>query len=376
MAQYTKTYVLPSDARYTTNSQRTREIAKTNADLKGLIDAYNALDLVVSAELIDSGEIETAFETVKVPAHLDRFREMSLAGVLGGIAGAQPTGVIDTTTDLLTLTGVAYDSFLNGMTVRTEVVAAAANPGATILIAVTKAETGIDSGDIQIEVTLNDGTNNAATPVGLTTAQLALAITGGVSATYDSIECTITDAGGWLAHMTAASSGTTALAQGGEGDSDACLMNGGRNDSNGILGTYTTPAFSAISGGGGDEDGALIWTSSNSDTVGIKVPMPDSFSGLADVTVNIRAKSSGDTDTPTISVQTNWDEGDAPITDVSSAVNTDSAGWGIETATIALTDITAGADHCMLFLTPGAHTTDDVYVSEVYLTVDRVVTHA
>ena len=190
--QYTKTYTLPSESRYT-NSMLKRNISQTNSDLKGLIASHNELDAALPSN-----------------------------------TGLKPTGIIDAGTDLITLTGVDKDSFLNGMVIGTEVIAAAANPLATVIILVTKDLTGLTSNKIAISVTPNNGDNNTDTPVGLTTAQLALAINGGISATYDGIACTITDAEGWLGHITASSDGTTTLAHSGEGDSDYCVMNGGR----------------------------------------------------------------------------------------------------------------------------------------------------
>lgn len=369
MANYTQLYT------YTTNPAKIRPndeadlIAKIGKDLTNLITAFNVSDTIAT-------EIETAFETLKVPIPLERFREMTLNGVLGGTIGLQPTGILDMTTDV-TLTGDDYDSFLNGITYQTEVLAAAANPTDTVLIAVTKADVGATSAKVTITITPNDGTNNGATPVGLTTAQLVLAINGAVTGAYGGINVTFSGAAlAWLTYITASGGDATALANSGEGDSKPALMNGGRLPGNGILGQYTTPMLRSVTGDATDEDLALIWVASNSDTIGAKVSLPDSFSGLANVTLNVRAKSGGDTDTPTISVQSNWDEDDAPITDVTSAVNTDTADWAIETATIALADLTASADHATIWLTPGAHTTDTLIITEVYLTVDRVVTHA
>lgn len=374
MANYTRSHNVSTNPARLGMSEK-EAIARLSSDLAGLIAAFNTDDDALTALTTDVTEIETAYELFKVAIPLTSFREMDANGVLAGDLGAQPTGILDLTTDI-TLTGVAYDSYLNGTTFQTEVLAAAANPTDTVLIGVTKALVGANSGQITITITPNDGTNNGATPVNLTTEQLVLAINGGVTAAYDGINCTITDAGGYLALITAAGGDATALANSGEGDSKPALMNGGRLPSRGIIGTHTTPSLGPVSGAGGDEMQALTWIAGNVDKVGAQVSLPIDFSGAANVTVGIRAKSGGDNDTPTIGVQTNWDNDDAPVADTSSAVNTDTADWAVETATIALADIPNAAGTVTIILTPGAHNTDTLQVAEVYLQVARAVTHA
>ena len=129
--------------------------------------------------------------------------------------------VLNLTADV-TLTGITKSAQLNGLDVTLQVIAAAANPTDTVLIDVTTVDN-----DLEIQVTPNDGTHNAATPVGLTTAQLVLAINGAVSGTYDSIVCTIVDADDKLLLFDAAGGGATALAHSGEGDGIACSFWGG-----------------------------------------------------------------------------------------------------------------------------------------------------
>lgn len=113
-------------------------------------------------------------------------------------------------TDDITLTSVAAGAARNTTTFTTEVDAAAANPGATVLAVFTGTAAAIIC-----TITPNDGTNNGATPVDLTTAELRELITTGavVGKTV-----TITDASNLRALQTATGGGATALAAGGEGD--------------------------------------------------------------------------------------------------------------------------------------------------------------
>jgi len=131
------------------------------------------------------------------------------------------TAVLNLTADI-TLTSATKSPRLNGLDVTLQVAAAAANPTNTVLVGVTLVDN-----DVTITVTPNDGTNNGATPVGLTTAQLVLVINGNVTGTYDSIAVTVTDASSVLPLFTATGGGATALADSGEGDGVACSFWGG-----------------------------------------------------------------------------------------------------------------------------------------------------
>jgi hypothetical protein len=119
---------------------------------------------------------------------------------------------LDLTTGII-ITGNIATGELNGVDLELEIAAAAANPTDTVLIGVVRV-----SDTITITITPNDGTNNSATPVNLTTAQLVLAINGNTSSTYDGINCTITDTGSILPTITASGGDATALVDSGEGD--------------------------------------------------------------------------------------------------------------------------------------------------------------
>lgn len=109
----------------------------------------------------------------------------------------------------------------NGDTFTTEVLVAAPNPTLTILAAFT----GTAAATV-CTITPNDGTNNAATPVDLTTAELAELITTGavVGKTV-----TITDVGNLRNDQTATGGGAAVLVNAGEGDSITASFAGGVN---------------------------------------------------------------------------------------------------------------------------------------------------
>lgn len=122
---------------------------------------------------------------------------------------AAATGVLDLTADI-TLTSVAAGTGRNDDTFTVEVLAAAANPTDTVLVDFTGTAAAI-----VCTVTPNDGTNNAATPVPLTTAELRELITTGAVAGKT---VTITDASSLRALQTATGGDATDLADAGEGD--------------------------------------------------------------------------------------------------------------------------------------------------------------
>lgn len=133
-------------------------------------------------------------------------------------ANAAAVGTLDLTADIV-LTSVALGAGRNTNTFTLEVEAAAANPTDTILADFTGTAAAIIC-----TITPNDGTNNGAVPVDLTTAELRELITTGavVGKTV-----TITDASGLRNDQTATGGGATALAAGGEGDGVVATFSGG-----------------------------------------------------------------------------------------------------------------------------------------------------
>lgn len=124
-----------------------------------------------------------------------------------------PAVAADATLNLtadITLTSVATGASRNTNTFTLEVLAAAANPTDTVLVDVTGTAAAI-----VCTVTPNDGTNNAATPVDLTAAELVELIN---TAAVVGKTITLTDAGSLLDDQTAAGGDGTALANAGEGD--------------------------------------------------------------------------------------------------------------------------------------------------------------
>lgn len=124
---------------------------------------------------------------------------------------AAATASIATTTPIV-LTSVAVGPARNTNTFTINVNAAAANPTNTILVSFTGTAAAISC-----TVTPNDGTNNSATPVNLTTANLVQLISSGI-VTGKTI--TLADASSLRVLQTATGGDTTALADTGEGDGD------------------------------------------------------------------------------------------------------------------------------------------------------------
>jgi hypothetical protein len=141
-------------------------------------------------------------------------------------ASTAATALLNITADI-TLTSVAAGDDRNTTTFTLEVAAAAANPSDTILADFTGTAAAI-----VCTITPNDGTNNGATPVDLTTAELReLISTGSVVGK----NVTITDGSSLRALQTATGGGATALADGGEGDGVVATFSGGAVASPSIL---------------------------------------------------------------------------------------------------------------------------------------------
>lgn len=133
------------------------------------------------------------------------------------------------------------------------------------------------------------------------------------------------------------------------------------------LGPATTPTLDMANG---DTDSGLVvtWAASNSDAVLFQTPLPPDLDTTADLVIHFRAKSGGATDTPTIASDAYFNEGDTKVEDASSALG---AAYAENTITIAAADIPAGAQTLTVELTPGAHTTDTVVLSALWIEYTR-----
>lgn len=132
------------------------------------------------------------------------------------------TGSLAVTTPIV-LTSVAPGIARNDETVTLEIAAAADNPTDTILAVWS----GTSAAQV-LTITPNDGTNNSATPVDLTTAQLVEYLnTGDVAALTGQIS--ETDGSGFRALQTASGGDATVVVNSGEGDSVVATFAGGTN---------------------------------------------------------------------------------------------------------------------------------------------------
>jgi hypothetical protein len=133
-------------------------------------------------------------------------------------AGAKAIGTLNLTNDII-VTSVLMGTGRNTNTFTLQVAAAAANPSDTVLADFTGTAAAI-----VCTVTPNDGTNNGATPVNLTTAELVELInTGAVSGKT----VTVTDGSGFRDDQTATGGGAENLADAGEGDGALATFAGG-----------------------------------------------------------------------------------------------------------------------------------------------------
>lgn len=144
------------------------------------------------------------------------------------------------------------------------------------------------------------------------------------------------------------------------------LPNGAANG--GLLASDTTPILQTTNG---DTDSALrlAWAASNSDPVIFQVPLPPDLDEAAVVEVHLRAAMAGTTNTPVISADSYFNEGDTKVEDDSAAIT--GTAYAEYTITIAAADVPAGAQTLTVELTPGAHTTDILYVTALWIEYTR-----
>jgi hypothetical protein len=136
----------------------------------------------------------------------------------------------------------------------------------------------------------------------------------------------------------------------------------------GLLASDTTPILNTANG---DTDGCLqvTWAASNSDAIGFQIPLPPDSAG-GDVVIRFRAKMGGATDTPVISADSYFDEGDTKVEDDSAAVT--GTTWTEYAITIAAADVPDNARTLSVELTPGAHTTDTLALSALWVEYEKL----
>lgn len=136
----------------------------------------------------------------------------------------------------------------------------------------------------------------------------------------------------------------------------------------GLLASDSTPILNTTNG---DTDSALrlAWAASNSDPIIFQVPLPPDLDEASNVEVHFRAAMAGATDTPVISADSFFNEGDTKVEDDSAAVTGTS--YAEYTITIAAADVPAGAQTLSCELTPGAHTTDILYMTAIWVEYTR-----
>lgn len=136
----------------------------------------------------------------------------------------------------------------------------------------------------------------------------------------------------------------------------------------GILASDTTPILNYTNG---DTDSALrmAWAASNADPIVFQVALPPDLDDAAAVEIHFRAAMAGASDTPVISADTYFNEGDTKVEDDSAAVTGTS--YAEYVITVAAADVPSGAQTLTCELTPGAHGTDILYMTALWVEYTR-----
>lgn len=116
----------------------------------------------------------------------------------------------------------------------------------------------------------------------------------------------------------------------------------------------------------GDTDSGIVitWVASNSDAVIFQTNIPPHVDQGDTITVKIRAKSGGTTDTPTFAADMYINEGDTKVEATSGAISSSYAELSVA---ISGANVPHKPRTFTCELTPGAHTTDTVVVSALWL---------
>lgn len=132
----------------------------------------------------------------------------------------------------------------------------------------------------------------------------------------------------------------------------------------GILAKDTTPILEISSNAL-----RLAWAASNSDVVGCAIISPPDLDKAQSVTLKIRAKMAGTTDTPTLTVAFHEDGG----SDLGGATAALSDAFAEVSRSMTVTaDPPVGTyKPWLITITPGAHTTDALYITGAWIEYTR-----
>ena len=130
--------------------------------------------------------------------------------------------------------------------------------------------------------------------------------------------------------------------------------------------TYTVEASPKLQYANGDTDSGWLvtWVASDSTPVAFQIPLPPDLDEAGVVEVHFRVKSGGATNTPVLDIDSYFNEGDTKTEDATAAIT---ATFSEKIATIAAADVPSGAQTLTVEVTPGAHTTDTVILSAIWL---------
>jgi len=133
-----------------------------------------------------------------------------------------------------------------------------------------------------------------------------------------------------------------------------------------VLHKHSTPAFEFSNG---DTDSAirLGWAASNSDAVAFQIPLPPHLDPSEDLVVSLYGIMGGTTDSVVVASDAFFDVGDSKVED-NSGTFSGTAAYQQCDITLSSADIPIGARSVSFELTPGAHTTDALYLYSVWVT--------
>jgi hypothetical protein len=125
----------------------------------------------------------------------------------------------------------------------------------------------------------------------------------------------------------------------------------------GLLTAVSTPAYEIVNG---DTDGQhrIAWAAGDVSPITV-TKMLRGIDTTEDMQFHFRAAMASSNDTPTLSLDTYFNEGDTKVEDTTGALSGTAA---TVTATVAASDIPSGAEFVSVEITPGAHNTDALYV--------------
>ena len=140
----------------------------------------------------------------------------------------------------------------------------------------------------------------------------------------------------------------------------------------GVLRSDTTPIYKSHTTGGTYKAQTIQWAASNSDPIAVSIPIPGDLDTDASIDLLMDIGNDGTTDSQEPVISFYWNSYGTAIDVTTDALDTTTDTiFSAYNVTLGASDVTTDARSLTIIITPGAHTTNALYLSRTQLRYTR-----